>query len=58
MSLVNPEDEIRIKNEAYFGQFDLVIAVLSRTKKQSEFGWSKRFLQQFTDADRPIDGVC
>jgi len=37
ISFVNPGDEIRIKNEAYFGQFDLVIAVLSRTKKQFEF---------------------
>jgi hypothetical protein len=43
MSLVNPGDEIRIKNEAYFGQFDLVIAVLSRTKKQSEFGGANEF---------------
>ena len=34
-SFVNPGDEIRIKKEAYFGQIDLVIAVLSRTKKQS-----------------------
>jgi hypothetical protein len=58
MSLVNPRDEIRIKNETYFGQFDLVIAVLSRTKKQSVVWSSKRILQQFTDADRPIDGVC
>lgn len=38
MSFVSPRDEIRIKNEGYFGQFDLVIAILSRTKKQSEFG--------------------
>ena len=43
ISFANPEDEIRIKNEAYFGQFDLVIAVLSRTKKQFEFGGANDF---------------
>jgi hypothetical protein len=43
MSFVNPGDEIRIKNEAYFVQFDLVIAVLSRTKKQFEFGGENNY---------------
>jgi hypothetical protein len=43
ISFVNPGDEIRIKNETYFGQFDLVIAVLSRTKKQFEFGGENNF---------------
>ena len=43
ISFVNPGDEIRIKNEAYFGQFDLVIAVLSRNKMQSELAGSDDF---------------
>jgi hypothetical protein len=43
LSFVNPGDEIRIKNEAYFGQFDLVIAILSQTKKQYEFGGANDF---------------
>ena len=43
ISFVSPGDEIRIKNEAYFGQFDLVIAILSRTKKQSEFSGENDF---------------
>ena len=29
-SFANPEDEVRIKSEGYFRQFDLVIAVLHR----------------------------
>lgn len=33
ISIANPEDEIRIKNEGYFGQFDLVIAILHRHNK-------------------------
>ena len=52
ISFANPEDEIRIKNEAYFGQFDLVIAVLSRTKKQSEFGGANDFYNNVLDAFR------
>jgi len=33
VSIASPEDEIRIKNEGYFGQFDLVIAILHRHSK-------------------------
>jgi hypothetical protein len=36
LSITNPENEIRIKNEGYFGQFDLVIAILSRYSKDRE----------------------
>ncbi len=36
ISIANPEDEIRIKNEGYFGQFDLVIAILHRYSKGYE----------------------
>ena len=30
LPFTNPEAEIRIKSEGYFGQFDLVLAVLQR----------------------------
>ncbi len=33
LPFTNPENEIRIKNEGYFGQFDLVIAILHRNGK-------------------------
>lgn len=36
VSLKTPEDEIRIKNEGYFGQFDLVLAIIHRHTKQYE----------------------
>lgn len=36
LSITNLENEIRIKNEGYFGQFDLVIAILSRYSKDRE----------------------
>jgi hypothetical protein len=36
VSITNPENEIRIKNEGYFGQFDLVIAILRRCSKDRE----------------------
>lgn len=36
ISIANLEDEIRIKNEGYFGQFDLVIAILHRYSKGYE----------------------
>jgi len=36
VSIASPEDEIRIKNEGYFGQFDLVIAILHRHSKGYE----------------------
>ena len=36
LSITNPENEIRIKNEGYFGQFDLVIAILRRYSKDRE----------------------
>jgi len=36
LSITNPENEIRIKNEGYFGQFDLVIAILHRCNKDRE----------------------
>jgi hypothetical protein len=36
VSLAKPEDEIRIKNEGYFGQFDLVLAILHRHGKRYE----------------------
>lgn len=36
LSITNPENEIRIKNEGYFGQFDLVIAILRRCSKERE----------------------
>ena len=36
VSLAKPEDDIRIKNEGYFGQFDLVIAILHRSSKSYE----------------------
>ena len=36
LSITNPENEIRIKNEGYFGQFDLVIAILRRRSKDRE----------------------
>ena len=36
VSIAGPEDEIRIKNEGYFGQFDLVIAILHRQSKGYE----------------------
>ena len=36
VSIAGPEDEIRIKNEGYFGQFDLVIAILHRHTKGYE----------------------
>ena len=37
LPFVNPENEIRIKNEGYFGQFDLVIAILHRDGKSKSF---------------------
>ena len=33
LPFINPKNEIRIKNEGYFGQFDLVIAILHRNSK-------------------------
>jgi hypothetical protein len=33
LSLTNPDNEIRVKSEGYFGQFDLVIAILQRDSK-------------------------
>ncbi len=36
LSITNPENEIRIKNEGYFGRFDLVIAILRRYSKDRE----------------------
>jgi hypothetical protein len=36
VSFKTPEDEIRIKNEGYFGQFDLVLAIIHKHTKQYE----------------------
>jgi hypothetical protein len=33
LDFTNPKNETRIKNEGYFGQFDLVIAVVNRANK-------------------------
>jgi hypothetical protein len=33
LALTNPHNEIRVKSEGYFGQFDLVIAVVNRANK-------------------------
>ena len=58
MSFVNPGDKIKIKNEAYFGQFDLAIAVLSRIEKKFEFGGTNDFYNNVLMRDEPINGVC
>jgi hypothetical protein len=36
LPFTNPDNEIRIKSEGYFGQFDLVIAILNRENKRSK----------------------
>jgi len=33
LPFTNPDNEIRVKSEGYFGQFDLVIAILNRNNK-------------------------
>lgn len=33
LPLTNPHNEIRVKSEGYFGQFDLVIAIVNRANK-------------------------
>jgi hypothetical protein len=37
LPFVNPANEIRIKNEGYFSQFDLVIAIVNRADKTNSF---------------------
>ena len=37
LPFTNPDDEIRIKSEGYFGQFDLVIAILHRENKSGSY---------------------
>src|SRR5215216_2495965 len=37
LPFTNPDNEIRIKSEGYFGQFDLVIAVLNRENKSKNY---------------------
>ncbi len=37
LPFVNPANEVRIKNEGYFGQFDLVIAIVNRADKTNSF---------------------
>ena len=42
LSLLKPGSEIKVKNEGHFGQFDLVIAVLQKTKNPETCCDSKR----------------
>ena len=37
LPFTKPDSEIRIKSEGYFGQFDLVIAILQRTKDSKTY---------------------
>jgi hypothetical protein len=37
LAFANPDNEIRIKNEGYFGHFDLVIAILHRENKRGSY---------------------
>ncbi|HKQ21811.1 MAG TPA: hypothetical protein VJS91_07215 [Nitrososphaeraceae archaeon] len=42
LSFLKPGSKIRVKNEGYFGQFDLVIAVIEKTKNSKTCCDSKR----------------